>query len=69
MRIAASSGMPRKTATLLAAVEYSKVMVSPLTTSMKKTPMGGEKDNLEEGINGDENGAIFAVTTCEANPG
>lgn len=43
MRIAAPSGMPRNTATLLAAVEYWKTMLSPLMTCMKKTPMGAKR--------------------------
>lgn len=29
---------------------------------------GGEKDDLEEGIDGDENGAVFAVAACKASP-
>lgn len=43
VRIAAPRGIPRNTATLLAAVLYSNVMVSPLMTSMKNTPIGAKR--------------------------
>ena len=34
----------------------------------EKDTHGSEEDHLEEGVDGDENGAVFTIAACKASP-
>jgi hypothetical protein len=62
VRITATSGMPKNTATLLATIEYLMLVSNALPLNTRMYSSANDADHLKYGVDGHEDSTIFLVS-------